>query len=158
MIADRVGPLDTYAVVCAFSSASIFYWTSVSNAAGNIAFAVLYGFFSGGVVSLAFVVITAITPDLNRLGTRLGMVSILKGIGSLIGPPISGAIVKSTGQYLGVQLFSAFGIMITAVLSVCMRLVIARRDMRAASEAARQEQEMQPTSREPQTKRATQDE
>lgn len=126
----------------------------MSNAAGNIAFAVLYGFFSGGVVSLAWVVIASITPDLSRLGTRLGMVSILKGVGSLIGPPISGAIVKSTGQYLGVQLFSAFGIMITAVLSVCMRLVIARRDMRAARDAAQQEQELQSPVAERQTKRA----
>ncbi|KAK3182608.1 hypothetical protein K4F52_006058 [Lecanicillium sp. MT-2017a] len=152
MIADRVGPLDTYAVVCAFSSASIFYWTSVTNPAGNIAFAVLYGFFSGGVVSLAWVVIASITPDLSRLGTRLGMVSILKGIGSLIGPPISGAIVKSTGQYLGIQLFSAFGIMITAVLSVWMRLVIAKRDIRAVREAARQQNEQWPAAVELQAK------
>ncbi len=153
IIADRVGALDTYAVVCAFSSASIFYWTSVTNPAGNIAFAVLYGFFSGGVVSLAWVVIASITPDLSRLGTRLGMVSILKGVGSLIGPPISGAILKSTGQYLGIQLFSAFGIMITAVLSVWMRLVIAKRDMRAVREAARQQGEQQPAAVELQVKR-----
>lgn len=142
LVADRVGPLDTYAVVCALSSASVFYWTSVDNAAGNVAFAVLYGFFSGGVVSLAQVVLAAITQDLDRLGTRLGMVAIIKGIGSLIGPPISGAIVKGTGgRYLGVQLFAAFGIMITAVVSVTMRVDVARMEMQAlqAEEAAANE-------------------
>ncbi|TQV94308.1 hypothetical protein V2A60_002657 [Cordyceps javanica] len=140
LVADRVGVLDTYAVVCAFASASIFYWTSVANAAGNVAFAVLYGFFSGGVVSLAQVVIAVITPDLGRLGTRLGMVSIIKGVASLIGPPISGAIVKATGgQYLGVQLFAAFGLMITAVLSVAMRVDVARMEMKAQHDDAAQQ-------------------
>ncbi|OTA06213.1 MSF permease [Trichoderma parareesei] len=125
-VADRVGSLDTYVVVCALSSASVFYWISVTNAAGNIAFAVLYGFWSGSVVALGSVVLTSITPDLSRLGTRLGMVSILKGIGSLIGPPISGAILNSTGKYIGIQLLAACGIMLTSLLSLVLRLVIAR--------------------------------
>lgn len=125
-VADKVGSLDTYVVVCALSSASVFYWISVTNEAGNIAFAVLYGFWSGSVVALGSVVLTSITPDMSRLGTRLGMVSILKGIGSLIGPPLSGAILKSTGDYLGIQLLAACGIMLTSLLSLVLRLVIAR--------------------------------
>jgi MFS family permease len=132
LIADKVGALDTFAVICAFSSASIFYWISVSNVAGNIAFPVLYGFFSGGVVALASVVITYITPDMSRLGTRLGMISILKGIASLIGPPISGALLGATGNYLGVQLFSALGMMLTALFSGALRVDIARVDHRAS--------------------------
>ncbi|PON22986.1 hypothetical protein TGAM01_v208241 [Trichoderma gamsii] len=125
-IADVVGSLDTYIVVCALSSTSVFYWISVTNEAGNLAFAVLYGFWSGSVVSLGSVVLASITPDMSRLGTRLGMVAILKGIGSLIGPPISGAILRSTGKYIGIQLFSACGIMLTSLLSMVLRLVIAR--------------------------------
>ncbi|KAL7931653.1 major facilitator superfamily domain-containing protein [Trichoderma chlorosporum] len=125
-VADKVGSLDTYVAVCALSSASVFYWISVTNAAGNIAFAVLYGFWSGSVVALGSVVLTSITPDMSRLGTRLGMVSILKGIGSLIGPPISGAILSSTGKYIGIQLLAACGIMLTSLLSLVLRLVIAR--------------------------------
>lgn len=127
MIADRVGGLNTFIVVCGLCSACIFYWISAENAAGNISFAVLYGFFSGSVVSLASVVLTSITPDLRRLGTRIGMVSILKGIGSLIGPPISGSIIHATGSYLGVQIFSGFGIMLTAVFSLVLRIVITSR-------------------------------
>ncbi|KAL7794214.1 major facilitator superfamily domain-containing protein [Trichoderma ceciliae] len=125
-VADKVGSLDTFVVVCALSSASVFYWISVTNAAGNIAFAVLYGFWSGSVVSLGSVVLTSITPDMSRLGTRLGMVSIIKGIGSLIGPPISGVILNSTGKYIGIQLFAACGIMLTSLVSLVLRLVIAR--------------------------------
>ncbi|KAL6855473.1 hypothetical protein ACO1O0_006622 [Amphichorda felina] len=126
-IADKVGSLDTYVVVCTLSSATIFYWLSVVNIAGNVAFAVMWGLFSGGAVALANVVLTGITPDLTRLGTRLGMVSIIKGLGSLIGPPISGAILDRSGSYMGVQLFSAFGMMLTAVLMLGLRLDLARR-------------------------------
>ncbi|KAF4119501.1 MFS transporter, MCT family, solute carrier family 16 (monocarboxylic acid transporters), member 3 [Geosmithia morbida] len=130
LVADRFGAIDTYVAVCGLSSAAIFYWTSVQNAAGNIAFAVLWGFFSGAVVALANVVLTGITPDLTRLGTRIGMASILKGVGSLIGPPISGAIFGATGGYLGVQLFAAFGMMLTSILILSLRLVIARNELR----------------------------
>jgi MFS family permease len=126
-VADKFGSLDTYVVVLTFGGASIFYWLSVVNTAGNVAFAVLWGFFSGGVVSLANVVLTGITPDLSRLGTRLGMVSMIKGLGGLIGPPISGAVLDATGQYLGVQLIAACGMMLTAVLMLVLRLVVAGR-------------------------------
>lgn len=96
----------------------------MTNTAGNVAFSVLYGFFSGGVVSLAPVVLTQITSDLNLLGTRLGMVSVLKGIGSLIGPPISGALLKSTGNYLGLQLFAGLSLMVTALFSLLLDFTI----------------------------------
>lgn len=133
LIADRVGVLDTFIVVCSLCSACIFYWISVSNLQGNVAFAVIYGFFSGSVVSLASVVLAGITPDMRRLGTRIGMVSILKGIGSLVGPPISGAMLSATGKYLGIQLFSALGIMLTAIFSIILRFVIMSRIRRAGN-------------------------
>ena len=85
-------------------------------------------------VALASVVITYITPDMSRLGTRLGMVSIIKGIASLIGPPISCALLGATGSYLGIQLFSAFGIMLTALFSVVLRVDIARSELKGSSQ------------------------
>lgn len=125
-VADKIGSLKTYIIISSFSGASILYWISVTNKAGNIAFSVLYGFFSGGVVSLAPVVLTHITPDLNLLGTRLGMVSVLKGIGSLIGPPISGALLGSSGDYLGLQLFAGLSLMITAFFSNILYFMLRR--------------------------------
>lgn len=123
-VADLIGPLDTFIAICTLTAVTNFYWISVTNAAGNIAFAALYGFFSGGVVSLAPVVLTTITTDLSRLGTRLGFVSVLKGIGSLVGPPAAGAILGATGNYLGVQLFAAVFILLTAVFSFLLRIVV----------------------------------
>ncbi|KAJ9143511.1 MFS general substrate transporter [Pleurostoma richardsiae] len=125
-VADRVGVLDTYIGISTLTAASVFYWISVTNRAGNIAFSVLYGFFSGSIVTLAPVVLASITSDLSILGTRLGVVAVLKGIGSLIGPPIAGAILGATDSYLGVQLFSGLALIMTALLASVLRVVITR--------------------------------
>ncbi|KAI0408165.1 MFS general substrate transporter [Xylaria palmicola] len=121
-----VGILGAFIITAFLSSASIFYWTSASNIAGNVAFAVLYGFFSGGIVAFAPVVLTSLTEDLSYLGTRLGVLNIFKGIGSVIGAPIGGAILQSNGGYLGMQLFSAFSVLLTAVFAGVLHLMVLR--------------------------------
>lgn len=125
-VADRVGVRGTYIAISALASASVFYWISVTTRAGNIAFAVLYGFFAGSVVTLAPVVLASITDDLSVLGTRLGCVALLKGIGSLVGAPAAGAILRASGSYLGVQLFAAVMLMLTAMLAGVLQLVVRR--------------------------------
>ncbi|KAK1621799.1 major facilitator superfamily domain-containing protein [Colletotrichum phormii] len=127
LVADRFGLLNTYIGICTVTAITIFYWISVNNTAGNMAFAVLYGFFCASVVTLAPVVLASITDDLGILGTRLGFVAVLKGIGSLIGPPIAGAILGSTGSYLGAQLFTGLSMSLTVVFAAYLRVLISRR-------------------------------
>ncbi|KAI1180951.1 major facilitator superfamily domain-containing protein [Nemania sp. FL0916] len=127
-----VGVINAFIITVFLSSASIFYWTSVSNIAGSIAFSVLYGFFSGGVVAFGPVVLTLLTQDLSYLGTRLGVLNIFKGIGSVAGAPIGGAIIQSSGGYLGMQLFSAFSIFLTAFFAGVLQLMVVGRTRRAA--------------------------
>lgn len=136
-LADKIGSLDTFIAACTMSGVTILYWISVFNVAGNVSFAVMWGLFSGGFVALANVVLTGITPDLSRLGTRLGMVAIIKGIGSLVGPPISGAILDISSRYLGVQLFSASGMLVNALLMVFLRVILTRQDFFNAEIQAR---------------------
>lgn len=126
VIADRYGVVATFLVICIITAAVDFYWISVQNQAGNLAFSVLYGFFSSSVVTLAPVVLSSITQDLSTLGTRLGCVAVLKGISSLIGPPIAGAILDSSGSYLGVQLFTAVAMSLTAVFTFVMYMTVRR--------------------------------
>ncbi|KAJ2986980.1 hypothetical protein NUW58_g4762 [Xylaria curta] len=121
-----VGIINAFIITVFLSAASIFYWTSVFNIAGSIAFAVLYGFFSGGVVAFAPVVLTSLTEDLSYLGTRLGVLNIFKGIGSVVGAPIGGAILRSGGGYLGMQLFSAFSVLLTAVFAGVLQFIVVR--------------------------------
>ena len=96
-------------------------WIGLHTIGGNIAFAILYGYFSGGIVSLPAVALTHLTPDLRMLGTRMGMNSAICSIGSLCGSPVAGAILRRTGTYLGVQLFSGLALVVSAFLLVCVR-------------------------------------
>ena len=118
------GVLNAFIITVSLSSVSIFYWISVSNIAGSIAVAVLYGFFSGGMVAFAPVVLTSLTKDLSYLGTRLGVLNIFKGVASVIGSPIGGAIIQRSGDYLGMQLFSAFSVLLTAVFASIIQVMM----------------------------------
>ncbi|KAH8202773.1 hypothetical protein TruAng_003044 [Truncatella angustata] len=123
-MAGRLGTVNTFIIIYLLSAVSVFYWISATNTAGNIAFAVLYGFFSGGVVAFQPVVLTSITDDFAYLGTRLGALSIMKGIGSLAGPPIAGAILETSGGYLGVQLFTGFAIVLSVGFATVLRFML----------------------------------
>ncbi|KAI2622310.1 putative MFS monocarboxylate transporter [Hypoxylon sp. NC1633] len=124
LIADRIGPVHTFSLSVFLSGVTVFAWINTNSGAGNIAFAAFFGFFSGGVVALPAVVLTSFTPDLSRLGTRLGMSSVLNSVASLIGTPIAGAILSSTGNYLGIQLFAGFLFMATAGSLVALRFAL----------------------------------
>lgn len=122
LIAGRVGPTNMICVAAALVAAVTLAWTAVRDRAGDIAFAVAYGVTSGGIISLPAVVLASIIPDLGLLGTWMGMASVFNGFGSLIGPPVCGALLKATGEYLGVQLFSGFTLVLTAVFLVALRV------------------------------------
>ena len=68
--------------------------------------------------------VTSITEDLSYLGTRLGALSIMKGVGSLAGPPVAGAILQGSGGYLGVQLFTGFAIVVSVIFAIALRSMV----------------------------------
>lgn len=115
-LAIRAGPINMLLPAALTTGALALCWIGIHDTGGLIAFSILYGFFSGGFVSLPAVAMTSLTPDLGRLGTRLGMCYAICSFGSLGGTPVSGAILTATGKYLGVQLFSGLTILLTGVL------------------------------------------
>ncbi|KAF2275990.1 MFS general substrate transporter [Westerdykella ornata] len=93
-------------------------WISIETSGTFIAFSVIWGFFSAGLVTLPSAAFAGICPDLSRLGTRLGMSMSVSSVATLIGAPIAGALVttKSDGRtsYLGVQLWSGIFLLFAA--------------------------------------------
>ncbi|EJT69098.1 hypothetical protein GGTG_13366 [Gaeumannomyces tritici R3-111a-1] len=111
LVTPRIGPLNTMTGVAAMAGAVAFGRTGVKGVAGNVAFAILYGFSSGGIVPLPAVVSTPITEDMSFFGARMGTSSLFNAAGSLCGPPIAGAILRAQdSEYLGLQLFAAVAI------------------------------------------------
>ncbi|KAJ5964101.1 uncharacterized protein N7479_003977 [Penicillium vulpinum] len=122
-LADHVGPLNMLTPAVSITAILAFVWIRVHTLPGIIILTVLYGFFSGGFVSLPPVVMASMTSDVRNLGTRLGMVFAITSIGLLIGTPIGGAILSNTNQFLGVQLFTACCLTAAAVLMTSVRLL-----------------------------------
>ncbi|KAI1934406.1 hypothetical protein LOZ58_005322 [Ophidiomyces ophidiicola] len=119
---DYVGPLNIIFPMALVSSLLAFSWIAIYSSAGIIALVVLYGFFTGGYVSIAPVVIMTITPDLRDYGTRLGMSFIFVATGALIGTPIGGAIVSFMhGDYLGAKIFAGVCLFSSGVLMAATR-------------------------------------
>ncbi|KAI1334543.1 MFS general substrate transporter [Xylariaceae sp. FL0016] len=98
IVADRFGSMYMLIASTFGASVLIFGWFGVDNLAGLIVFALLFGFFNGGVTSLPQSAITSLTPDMSRLGTRMGMMFVLVGFAILFGNPIAGAILKDSSD------------------------------------------------------------
>ena len=129
-LADKTGPLNILMPASLGTATLALAWIGVHNNAGMIVLTLLYGFLSGGFVSLPPVALVWLTKDLRRLGTRMGMCFAICSLGLLVGAPSSGAILSHTGKYIGLQLFSGLTLMLTGLLLVCNRIVIAGTHLR----------------------------
>jgi MFS family permease len=83
-------------VPCAYLSGIIVLaWISANHIGNLFAAAILYSFFSGGLMALPPAVLVALSPSLNQIGVRVGMALTIGSLGVLIGSPIAGAILKA---------------------------------------------------------------
>ncbi|KAL1843482.1 hypothetical protein VTJ49DRAFT_1353 [Mycothermus thermophilus] len=125
-LADRYGSLNLILACTMGSMVLVFGWLGVRDLAGAIVFVVLYGAFSGGVVSLTPSVIVSLSPDMGRVGARMGLSFVVAGIAILIGTPIAGAILGSTEdpRWTGTILYSAFGLLAATLLYFASRLLL----------------------------------
>ncbi|AEO53663.1 hypothetical protein MYCTH_2295309 [Thermothelomyces thermophilus ATCC 42464] len=128
-LADRYGSMNLM-IVCNFVCAVLaFSWLGIRNLGGAVVYALLYGAFSGGVVSLMPSVIVGLSPDMGRVGARLGMAFLVMGIAILVGTPIAGAILGSeeNPEWLGTRLYSAFGLLVATALFCTSRVLVFKR-------------------------------
>lgn len=105
-LGDKIGKYNMYVIVCYLSGIWILaLWLPDSSNAALIAFAVLFGFFSGAYVSLITPLIIQISP-MAELGFRTGIVLLCVAIGGLTTNPINGAILGHSGGWTGLKVFS----------------------------------------------------
>lgn len=74
-------------------------WMAANRYDGLLVFAVLFGICHGGYSSLIPIVV-ADQFGLERLGKTLGVLYTAVGVGSAIGPPLTGYLVQDTGGYV----------------------------------------------------------
>ncbi len=87
---------------------SLALWIPGKSDGAIIAFAVLFGFSSGGFIGLGPALVAQIS-DIRQIGVRTGTAFAVQAFGALTGAPIAGAITSAAnGDFLGLQLFCGF--------------------------------------------------
>jgi MFS family permease len=115
-LADRFGPVTLLIPTSMIASVCILSWMAVDSVAGLYAWAVFYGMAAGGIQSLFPAGLSSLTPDLRKAGIRLGMAFSIISFATLIGPPIAGVIITSSGgSYRGAQLFAGLSMLVGTV-------------------------------------------
>ncbi|KAK5683347.1 hypothetical protein LTS10_004878 [Elasticomyces elasticus] len=122
LLADKYGPLNILAPSSVVCMVLLWTWIPNNSVGGLFTFAALYGFFSGGFVSLPPVTTVTLSPSLVSVGARMGVVVFCGGAGALLGEPVAGYILRSTGSYLGLKCFTAACLTGSTVLLCAVRV------------------------------------
>lgn len=134
-LADRYGALNAFLAVALGAAVCVCAWLSISTIGSVVVFALFYGAFSGGVVSLMpAVVANTLSPDPGRIGVRLGMLCAVSGTAVLVGTPVAGAIVeghtnKDWDRMIG---YAAATLVMGTLLCWFTRFLVWRRDKNRA--------------------------
>ncbi|KAL8831107.1 MAG: hypothetical protein Q9191_001056 [Dirinaria sp. TL-2023a] len=95
VFADYLGPLNTLLPCTCISAALVLVWIFLRTLPGIISFCVLYGFFSGPLISLTPQIVANFCPDSTAIGTRTGMLFLSMAFGYLIGNPVAGVVLRA---------------------------------------------------------------
>ncbi|KAG1749131.1 major facilitator superfamily domain-containing protein [Suillus paluster] len=102
----------------------------LSSLASVVVLGIMYGFFAGLYIAMVAPLMATLTPDLSELGARMGICFFIAGFGSLIGTPISGALLTSNYTWWIPALFSGIASVTGSVMYFIMRFVFVRRQIK----------------------------
>ena len=123
---------------CLSTGAVIFIWLAVRNVWGIILIVILYGFISGGLVSLPPATIAVLSKNPEEIGTRVGMAFTICSFGALVGNPIAGALlpnITSEASFARPWVFAG-GTVVIAGLLVSLTAYLKNRASRVSGEDA----------------------
>ncbi|KAG1815197.1 major facilitator superfamily domain-containing protein [Suillus subaureus] len=120
LLGDKVGALNTMAAFTAVAGIMTFAWPFAKNEIQLIVISSIYGFSTGGYVSL-FAVAAVAMGKIEDAGRRVGMFMSLAAFGAISGPPISGAISSASGGFFEAGYYAGGIIMCAVVLLLLAR-------------------------------------
>lgn len=97
-IADRLGRRRIFQISMFVMGGSALAWTTIGGGGGLFSFTIVYGLFAGAFISL----LPALTGDyfgVERLAGVMGLLNTGAAVGTLLGPPATGALFDLTGSY-----------------------------------------------------------
>lgn len=130
LISDKIGCINALLIsTFAASMTLLLIWTFAKTTAVMFVFSVLYGLCCGAYLS-STVSVSAAICGLERLATVTGIIYAGMAIGSMIGSPVSGAILDSIGhktEYTGVILWAGIVMLVGSFILLALRIVTSRK-------------------------------
>ncbi|GAB7353800.1 hypothetical protein MBLNU459_g4179t1 [Dothideomycetes sp. NU459] len=125
-LADKFGGITVMIPSCFLTAVLLFVMRTAHDLPGLVVMSLLYGFISGGMVSLPPAIIANLTKDPSEYGVRIGVGYTVAAIGALVGNPIAGALRSSPGNTTaGVQRAYQFSwIFAGCVMMLCTSLLV----------------------------------
>lgn len=124
-VANQIGRFNTLSGSSVICGILILCWLRVNSHGGMIVFSVLFGFFSGTIISLFTATIAMTAPQPNQIGSYMGMALGVLGIAGLTGTPITGAMINSYGNYDAAIIFAGVTALVGGGVIFAARVAIA---------------------------------
>jgi MFS family permease len=122
LIARYCGTMNVYSTFIFCSALCMYTWIPVHSTPGLYAWTTFYSLSVGGVQSLSLAIVPIIISDTSKMGASFGIVFASIGIGALLGSPVCGAIITSSGgSYTGAQAFSGSVLMAGGLIILAAR-------------------------------------
>lgn len=106
VIADKLGRINVFAFGGIATGVVIFCMNEATSNAALIVYSIMFGFWSGTIISGSSAALTVCTKDPRDVGTYMGMGLFIAAFGGLIGPPINGALLDKYGGFFQVSMLS----------------------------------------------------
>ena len=128
-LSDTLGPLNVQAPAIFISAILMFSWLAIDSLAPLLVVAILYGISSGALIAMPPAVVSSLTMQPDRFGSRMGVCLAFMSVGSLIGGPSMGGIIQSGkgNNYYDARVFAGTALVIGACLVSSSRMWISRR-------------------------------
>ncbi|KAH7090862.1 MFS general substrate transporter [Auriculariales sp. MPI-PUGE-AT-0066] len=131
VLSQRFGILNTLIINAVACFAIIIGILGVGHGSGAgasaLTVAILYGFFSGGILAQMTPVLASTAKDIHEIGTRTGVGFIGIGVANLLGPPIMGWLLTSKFLWWRVTIYSGVGMAVCAGCFAVAQVLKARR-------------------------------
>jgi MCP family monocarboxylic acid transporter-like MFS transporter 14 len=115
-----------------FSGLSTIILPFCTNYASFVTIALLFGFCVAAYISLTSIVLVDLL-GLDNLTSAFGLLVLFRGVSSMVGPPVAGAVFDATQSY-DFSFFMAGGFLIAASLISFSAQILQRRKLKEKSE------------------------
>ncbi|KAK0384878.1 hypothetical protein NLU13_7356 [Sarocladium strictum] len=128
-LAVYVGSMNIMLTSTVLSAIIALCWLGMTSLGSIIAFALLYGAFSGAAVAMVPAGVVCLSPDMSKVGARMGTTFLFAGVSLLVGPPVAGYILRNGGdaEWLGMIGCIAGCLVLAVLLFGLSRLMTAKK-------------------------------